>query len=323
MKILVTGSSGYLGRHAVMGSLDRGFEVVGLDVKPSGIAHPLFHEVIGDVTEPSAVHEAAEGCGAVLHLAAALAQFERDEGRMREVNVGGTANALAAALERGAGSFVFVSSVEVYGIDVPFPCSEEAPLRPMVQYGRDKVECEAMCAEYLGRGLDVVVLRPPTINGPGQNEPFLVSQMEAISHGKATLMPSGGKTRLQMVYAGDVVDAMFLCLDNPAARGLVANVASDDVPTLKELALALYEHAGTRARFINVPAGLARAAVKALSRFGLSPIEPQHLEIALRDYVFDNSRARSVLGWRPTRNDTESAIEAYDWHLGRQGSEAD
>ena len=319
MKVLVTGSSGYLGRHAVRGSLDRGFEVVGLDVKPSGIAHPHFREVIGDITEPAAVHAAAEGCGAVLHLAAALAQFERDEGRMRDVNVGGTANALAAALARGAGGFVFVSSVEVYGVDVPVPCPEEAPLRPLVQYGRDKVECEAMCAEYLGRGLDVAVLRPPTINGPGQNEPFLVSQMEAIAKGKATLMPGGGKTRLQMVYAGDVVDAMFLCLGNPAARGLVANVASDGVPTLKELALALYEHAGTKARFINVPAGLARAAVRALARFGLSPIEPQHLEIALRDYVFDNSRAGSVLGWRPTRNDIESAIEAYDWHLGRKG----
>ena len=317
MKILVTGSAGYLGRHTVTGALERGHDVVGLDLKASGIGHPRFHEITGDITDLEAVRGATSGCDAVLHLAAALAQFEHDESRMREVNVGGTANALAAALERGAGNFVFISSVEVYGIDVPVPCPEDAPMRPLVQYGRDKVECEAMCAEYLERGLGVTMLRPPTVNGPGQNEPFLVSQMEAISKGRATLMPGGGRTRLQMVYARDVVDAMFMCCENTAAKGLTANVASDDVPTLRELALALYEHAGKRSRFINVPAGLARVSVRVLARLGVSPVEPQHLEIALRDYMFDNSRIKAVLGWRPTRNDIESAIEAYDWQVTR------
>lgn len=315
MKILITGSSGYLGSNTARAALERGHQVVGLDVKPSGRQHADYSEVAADITDREAVNLAAVGCGAVFHLAAALAQFEPDEKRMREVNVDGTANALAAALEVGAGKFVYVSSVEVYGIDVPTPCGEDAPINPVCQYGFDKVEGENMCRAYLETGLDVTVLRPPTINGPGQNEPFLVEQMEAISKGKSTLLPGGGRTKLQMVHVDDVATAMFLALDNSRSKGEVLNVCSDDVPTLKELALHLYEHAGNKPKFININATVARLAVRALAKLGVSPIQPQHLEIALRDYVFDNARAKQVLGWRPTRNDLESAVEAYDFYV--------
>lgn len=315
MKILITGSSGYLGGNTARAALDRGHQVVGLDVKPSGRRHPDYSEFTADITDRDAVNLAAVGCGAVFHLAAALAQFEPDEKRMREVNVDGTANALAAALEVGARKFVYVSSVEVYGIDVPTPCGEDAPINPVCQYGFDKVEGENMCRAYLETGLDVTVLRPPTINGPGQNEPFLVEQMEAISKGKSTLLPGGGRTKLQMVHVDDVATAMFLALDNSRSKGEVMNICSDDVPTLKELALHLYEHAGNKPKFISINATVARLAVKALAKLGVSPIQPQHLEIALRDYVFDNARAKHVLGWRPTRNDLESAVEAYDYYV--------
>lgn len=315
MKILITGSSGYLGGRTARTALEQGHQVAGLDLKPSGLSHPDFSEVAADITDPEAVRRAAEGCGAVFHLAAALVQFEPDEKRMREVNVDGTANALAAAYEAGAGKFVYVSSVEVYGIDVPTPCPEDAPMSPVCEYGVDKVEGEKMCRAYLETGLDVTILRPPTINGPGQNEPFLVEQMEAISRGKSTLLPGGGRTKLQMVHVEDVADAMFLALDNSRSKGEVLNVCSDDVPTLRELATHLYEHAGTKPRFISINAAVARVAVKTLAKLGVSPIQPQHLEIALRDYVFDNARAKRVLGWRPTRNDLESAVEAYDYYV--------
>ena len=71
------------------------------------------------------------------------------------------------------------------------------------------------------------------------------------------------------------------------------NLGSDDVPTLREVVLALYHHAGTRPRLIDVGTGVARIAVKGLSALKLSPLEPQHLEIALRDHLFDNRLASS------------------------------
>jgi len=315
MKVLITGSAGYLGRDVTAEALLRGHDVVAFDINRGGLVHDKLVETTGDVTDFDAVLRAARGCDAVFHLAAALAQFEPDEERMHRVNVNGTANTLSAAHESGATKFVYLSSVEVYGTDVPVPCPEDAPLSPEVQYGRDKVEGEELCWKYVERGMEVTALRPPTINGPGQNEPFLVGQMEAISKGKLTPLPGGGRTHLQMVYVGDVTDAIFRAAEMPEARGLAFNLGSDDVPTLKELARALYGRAGTRERFLDINPRLARAAVRALDRFGISPVKPQHLEIALRDYVFDTTLAKEVLGWRPTRTDIESALEAYDWFM--------
>ena len=192
-------------------------------------------------------------------------------------------------------------------------CALPISAAPVCRYGHDKVECEKLCADFLERGLDVTVFRPPTVNGPGQNEPFLVEQMMATRKGKATILPGGGKTRLQMVHVDDLVRAMMIALHVPSAKGLVCNISSDNVPTLRQLSEALYRHAGKNPKFVNVPAGLARFAVKTLSLLGISPLEPQHLEIALRDYMFDNSRAKKELGWQPVKDDIQATIEAYDF----------
>jgi nucleoside-diphosphate-sugar epimerase len=315
VRILITGSSGYLGRRAVQAALARGYQVRGFDRRPCGLEDDSFQEMIGDITRADSMRDSAMGCDAILHLAAALAQFEPDEDRMHRTNVTGTANLLSAAFDHQVRKFLFMSSVEVYGIELPFPCPEDAPSNPVSRYGMDKVEGESLCREYLEKGMDITVLRPPTINGPGQNEPFLLGRMKAISRGKATILPGGGRTRLQMVDVRDVCQAMFLALEEPESRGAVMNLGSDDVPELREVTLALYDHAGTRARLISVNPTLARIAVKGLSAVNLSPLAPQHLEIALRDHVFDNRLAKEVLNWEPRKTDIQSAIDAYDWYV--------
>jgi len=296
-------------------ALQKGFEVLGFDRKPSGLEHDSLTERIGDITDADAVRAATMGVDAVFHLAAALAQFEPDASRMHRVNVKGTENLLSAALDHRVGKFIFMSSVEVYGIGLPVPCGEDVPLRPVSRYGRDKVEAEQLCRKYLDRGMDITVFRSPTINGPGQNEPFLLAQMEAISKGRPTVLPGGGRTRLQMIDVEDVCRAMFLALGSPDARGRVMNLGSDQVPTLREVMLALYDHAGKTPRLISLNATLARIAVKGLSVIGLSPVEAHHLEIALRDHVLDNGLAKAVLKWEPRKTDVESAMDAYDWHV--------
>jgi nucleoside-diphosphate-sugar epimerase len=203
----------------------------------------------------------------------------------------------------------------VYGIDVPVPCPEDNPLNPVCPYGIHKVIGEHMCMQLADKGHGVTILRPPTINGPGQNEPFLVEQMKAVYNEKPVILPGGGITKLQMVDVRDVAQAVLLSLKKIAKGLLIANIASDNVPTLRQLVSALFAHAGKKEKIIAVPAKLARSLVKGLSHLKLSPLEPQHLEIALRDYVFDNTRAKKVLGWKPAKTDIESAIDAYEWFI--------
>ncbi len=314
--IVVTGCSGYLGQHVVQTLLQEQYAVTGIDIKESPAqGQSNFTFVKGDIVDSEFVMNACKNANAVVHCAAALAQFVKDAQRMHDINVIGTKNIIGACKKHAIKQLVFISSVEVYGIDVPVPCPEDAPLRPVCPYGEHKVEGERMCAELAGKGCGVAILRPPTINGPGQNEPFLVEQMKAIKQGKPVILPGGGKTRLQMVDVRDVAQAVLLSLKKVSKGVLIANIASDNVPTIRQMVKALFNHAGKKEKILSVPAPVARAIVKTLSLFGISPLEPQHLEIALRDYVFDNTRAKKELGWKPTKNDIESAIDAYEWFI--------
>ena len=319
MKILITGSAGYLGKNLVEKSLERDWEVIGIDIKPSGIQHSNYREEIRDITDKELVHQVFEqyAPNVVVHCAGALAQFVSNEDEMHEINVEGTRIVLEASwkLRDTVKKFIFLSSVEVYGIDIPIPCPETAPLNPICQYGEDKVEGEELCANYLEKGLDITIFRPPTITGPGQNEPTLLGQIKNAYEGKRAFLPGGGNSRLQMVNVFDVCEAIFLAIENPQSKGEVFNLGSDDVPTLREMVVGLYEYAGKTPKFFALRAGILRALVKFLHFLHVSPIEPQHLEIALKDYTFDNTRAKEILGWRPTRTDTESACDTYDWYV--------
>lgn len=317
--VCVTGCSGYLGKQVVQTLCDSGYAVIGIDIKnmvnEKVTRNSNFHFVKGDITQKGDIFAACRGVNAIVHCAAALAQFVHDQARMEEININGTQNVIGACKKFSIKQLIFISSVEVYGIDVPIPCSEDAPLQPVCPYGKHKVEGERMCIRLADKGVAVSILRPPTINGPGQNEPFLVAQMEAVYKGKPVILPGGGKSRLQMVDVRDVANAIKLCLEKVTKGLLIANIASDNVPTIYELVKALFVHAGKKERIIAVPAILARLLVRGLSKVKLSPLEPQHLEIALRDYVFDNTRAKQTLGWLPTKNDIESAIDAYEYHI--------
>ncbi|MCX8123871.1 MAG: NAD(P)-dependent oxidoreductase [Spirochaetes bacterium] len=320
--VVVTGCSGYLGQHVVQTLLREKYAVTGVDIKESPAeGQSNFTFVKGDIVDSELVMKACNNATAIIHCAAALAQFVKDAQRMYDINVVGTRNIVEVCKKRAIKQLVFISSVEVYGIDVPVPCPEDALLNPVCPYGVHKVIGEHMCMELADKGHGVAILRPPTINGPGQNEPFLVAQMEAVYKGKPVILPGGGKTKLQMVDVRDVAQAVLLSLKKINRGLLIANIASDNVPTLHQLVSALFTHAGKKEKIISVPAALARALVKGLSRIKLSPLEPQHLEIALRDYVFDNTRAKKVLGWKPTKNDIESAIDAYEWFVNSSRKE--
>ncbi len=314
--IVVTGCSGYLGQHVVRELLQKKYSVIGIDIKESPAQNQSnFRFIKGDIVDGECVINACKNANAVVHCAAALAQFVKDIQRMYAINVIGTRNVVEACRLYAIKQLVFISSVEVYGIDVPVPCSEDMLLNPVCPYGIHKVLCEHLCMQLADKGYGVAILRPPTINGPGQNEPFLVEQMKAIKAGKHVILPGAGKTKLQMVDVRDVAQAVVLSLQKITKGLLIANISSDDVPTIRQMVKALFNHAGKKEKIVSVPASVARAVVRALSCLGVSPLEPQHLEIALRDYVFDNSRAKTVLGWKPTKNDIESAIDAYEWFI--------
>lgn len=310
--VLVTGAAGFLGRALLCALLARGRQVRAFDLRRGDLSDDRLEWVVGDVCDAERVRDACAGVEVVYHLAALIPQRKATAARMHAVNVGGTQNVLDGALAQGVRRVVYLSSAEVYGIPAEIPCRETTPLNPLGEYGHNKVAAEALCREASARGLEVTILRPPTIVGPGLDEPFLVGLLDALRHGKPVTVLGKGENRFHFVHVEDVVAACLIVADHPAAVGEVFNLASTAAMPVREMVEQAIKRTGSASRVRSVPVWLARLAVSLLHPLGKSPLEPEHLAIAVADYVFDTSKARQMLGWSPRRDNLEAVLDAYE-----------
>lgn len=159
-RVLVTGSSGLVGRALVSALVGRGYEVRRFDLRE---APPAF----GDVRVRDEVDRAMDGCTGVVHLAAVSRVIfaERDPAACRVTNIEGTRNVIDAACDHGVRWLLFASSREVYGQPDSLPCPDDAPLQPINVYGHAKVAGENMTMAARARGLRTAVLRLSNVYG--------------------------------------------------------------------------------------------------------------------------------------------------------------
>lgn len=308
----VAGAGGFVGRALVDALVQRGDEVRGLDVRFPPAWPPQAAQLTGDICDAGLLHQGCDGATYVVHLAALLPQRHACPAEMRRVNVDGTRALVEAALQAGVRRLVMVSSAEVYGLPRAAPCPEDAPLRPLGEYGRNKVEAERLVRVAGERGLEVVILRPPTIVGPRMPERLLAGMLAVLRRGRVLFVPGGGR-RFQFVALSDVVAACLLAAVTDGGVGETFNIGSEDVPSQLETFRRLRDRVGSRSAVIPVPPALLRVVGRALLAAGRSPIEPEHLPIALGDYVFDIRKAREQLGWRPAKGNVEALADAYEW----------
>jgi threonine 3-dehydrogenase len=178
MAILITGGAGYIGRWLASELARLGHEIVVFDMQPapSG-ALPRLPEgttfVQGDVTDKQAVAAAValKPLSAIVHLAGVITMgCERDPELCMRVNLGGTANLLEAARQQAVPTFVFASTISVYGPNVQQPMVEGiTPAEPLTWYGQSKVMAEQLGLYYQRRwGLDFRAARLAAIVGPSR-----------------------------------------------------------------------------------------------------------------------------------------------------------
>jgi len=206
---------------------------------------------------------------------------------------------------------VYTSSNCVVGKPKQQPVKEDDPVQPLEIYGVTKWQGEKVLAEYRDR-INITLIRPPTITGGGRLG-LLSILYEFIREGRRVWVLGTGRNRYQFIATEDLIDAMKRAMQSSGFH--LYNIGSDNVPTLRELYESVIKYAGTSARVASLPKGPAVAAMRALHLLGMSPLGPYHYKMLAEDFVFDTTRLRAELGWRPTKTNSEMLTESYRWYI--------
>lgn len=124
-----------------------------------------------------------------------------------------------------------------------------------------------------------------------------------------------GENRYQFVHAPDLADACIRALG--VAGSHTVNVGSDDVKTMREVYQYVIDHARTKARVASLPKRPTLAAMRAAHVLRVSPLGPYHYKMIAESFVFDTTRAKQLLGWRPGLRNEEMLLEAYRGYVAR------
>lgn len=309
-KVLVTGASGFVGSALVGFLQDKGYDVVGT-VRSAAVAQCSI--LAPELSATSDWREVLVGRDVVVHTAArahVLTETERDPlAVFREVNTAGTLNLARQAAAAGVRRFVFISSIGVNGLYTrEGGCfTEQSPPAPHNDYALSKWEAEQGLLEISREtGLEMVILRPPLVYGPGVKANFrrLIRMVE-----RGFPLPLGAiHNRRSFLYLGNFVDAIRLCVDHPAAAGQTFLLDDGQTVSTPELIRAVARAMGRPARLLAVPAGVLEFVGALLGRRAAVARLTGSLWV-------DGSAIRSRLGWSPPytlRQGLEATVRE-DW----------
>jgi dihydroflavonol-4-reductase len=317
---LVTGATGCVGANVVAALLERGYQVRAMRRSTSSLdaLDGLQAElVVGDVLDPASLVAASEGCALVFHTAAVSDYWRTPTERIYRVNVEGTHNVLAAALETGVKRLVYTSSVGALGLPPPGHLLDELAtfnLQPhRFPYGHSKHLAEQAVQDTAARGLDVVIVNPAAVIGARDVHFIGGSVLREARRGITWFAPPGGMNWVdaETVGLGHVLAAergrtgerYILSGENVshrAAMEIVAQVVGGQRPML------------TLPRPLMRVVALLASGCNAL-RPGALPFSGEQAHLSAADIYCDCSKAQQELELPLTPFRT-AAARAYAWY---------
>ena len=322
MKVLVTGSTGFLGRHIVQRLLSEGHDLCclvrslarAIDIQQRGV-----ELACGDLTNPTNVIQAAEGMEAVVHAAGQLGGWGSEDEFFRN-NLEATQNLVEACRLAGIRSVVSVSSVAVYGRQPDRYLPEDSDIRAESDpYCRTKLAGELALREYAETsGAAVTVVRPSIIYGAFDTH---FSRPVVRRLRKSLVAVVGHRDHgLPLVYAGDVARFVALRLRGPESGFNTFNLSSPEKVTWSDIAAAVSRFHGRGPALVHLPYRLAysigavmEGAAK-LVRSSHAPMLTRFIAVLLgRQYYFDSAKALTVPGFDSFTPFDVAFKESLEW----------
>ena len=277
MKILVTGSSGFIGKklaeklrgkHSVKEfDLDKGF----------------------DLLKKKDCERAVKGVDAVIHLAAVL---DENSPLLHKVNAGGTENMVSAAAKAKVERFIHLSTVGVYG-NVEGKAREETEFAPVTEYEKSKAEAEGIVEEHQEM-IHITIIRPAIVLGANQYWKKIFGLME-----KNFPLIGNGKNKWQTIYVDDLVDAIAFCLENGKTRGEDFIAAEEKALTLEQFCVEIKKALGIKPGVRKIPFWLGKMLARVYITFSRNSIvQPSYLKRLNRNRNYSIEKIKGY-GWKP------------------------
>jgi nucleoside-diphosphate-sugar epimerase len=314
MNVFVTGANGFIGRalcdklivdgYQVRGAVREEAQLMALPIEIEGV-------LVGDISPATDWHEALGGIDVVVHLAARVHVMDdiADDplAEFRKVNTAGTLDLARQAVAAGVRRFVFVSTIKVNGEGGPekgAAFSENDVSDPQDPYAVSKWEAEqGLMAIAEETGLEVVIIRPPLVYGPGVKANFR-SLMKWVRRGVP--LPLGAvHNKRSFVAVDNLVSFIIHCMDHPKAANEVFLISDGEDVSTTELLQKMARAFGKRTILLPVPVSLMTFVAGLLGKRDVAQRLCGSLQV-------DISKAREVLGWTPQVSLDEGLMKAVE-----------
>ena len=298
-RILVTGASGFVG-HALTAhllALDANEVIAMTRVKPANRLVGARYVATGDLTSATLGPAALDGTDVIVHAAARVHVLnddtEKSAAEFDRVNVTVTLELARQAVAAGVRRFVFLSSIGVNGVqtDIGKPFTEADLPQPHNPYAYSKLKAEQGLRHLSAQtGLEVVIIRPPLVYGPGVRANF-AALMRGVQRGWPLPLACVRNLR-SMVAMDNLVSFIATCIDHPQAANRTFLVSDGQDISSPDLVRGLAQALGVAARLVPVP-------VSALQFVGRTLGKGDVIQRICGSLRVDISRARQLLAWEP------------------------
>jgi nucleoside-diphosphate-sugar epimerase len=310
MTILVTGASGFLGRHLTDRLLRREHAVRTLSRSHGGGLPPHVEHFQGDIKDVTLLEAAMAGVETVYH-AAAIVPGAGSDTQMWDANVNGTRSVAEACLRAGVRRLVLVSSIAVYKTPLPDLVLESAPVGGVTTYGRSKAMAEVVATDICRGRLELVIARPCQMFGTVDRTGFTKKLLRLV---KSPFLPVAGLRgcAFSLIHVSDVTDGLSAAGERKGIDGAIVNLASRTRISLVELASIHSRLVGQpRGIKVPIPESILRAAMslrraagnsgqaRTDSSFKAYEARSTHGSILLGGPLYDIQEAATLLDFDP------------------------
>jgi len=296
--IFITGSNGFLGRQLTNRLNGRKLSLLTRGAPKISSGHRFLQSEIDSLSDFTS---GLKDCDTVIHCAARVHIMGKESSESlnayREVNTVGTLNLAKQSVEAGVKRFIFISSIKVNGETTepnkPFKYSDERS--PSDSYGISKSEAEEQLMILAEKtGLEVVVIRPTLIYGPGVKANF-ASLMSLVSKGIPLPFGSITDNKRSLVSVNNLVDLVVTCIDHPKAANQVFLVSDDDDVSTSQIVHQMAKSLGNTELQLPIPRWCFRFFGKVLGKQDV-------VDRLLGSLQVDITHTKETLNWQPPQS---------------------